>query len=102
MSKLKALFLALLHSKVGQVAVQAAAAFAVTALAQLVASGWFTIPHITDTSLLTKAAVAGLGAALAVVRSVVAALVSGGYAITLGNAVRYRVAVAKSRKAADR
>lgn len=90
MTKLKALLAGALASKTGQVALQAAAAFVVTFLGELVASGWFDVHHITDMTLLQKAAVAGLGAALAVVRSFVAAAISGGNAVTLTGAYRHR------------
>lgn len=98
MTKLKALLASLLASKTGSVAIQAVAAFAVTFLGELVASGWFDVNHLTDMTLVQKAAVAGVGAAIAVVRSAAAALVSGGYALTLTNAVRYQAAKAKAKR----
>lgn len=90
LTKIKAAFRAVLASRTGQVVGQAAAAFLVVGGGELVASGWLDVHHITDMTLVQKAAVAGLGAALAVVRSAVAVLVSGGQAVTVSDAYRYR------------
>ena len=96
LSKIKAAVLALAR-KAKPILAPAVRAFLSAAFAALVASGadW---AHITDVSNLEKAAIAGIAAGLPVLEAAVSALLSSGHALTLGNAVRYRSALARARK----
>lgn len=75
--KLVPQLVAALNTKAGRIARRVAGTFVFAFLAQLVASGWFTIPNVTNVSIIDKAAVAGAGTVLALVQSLASQWLAG-------------------------